>query len=107
MSLFPVLSSTQVLLFETTSGFLEFMVCQIMLLSDALLCSTQVLLLENTRFHAGDVANDPGFAAALASLADVYVCDAFGVMHRDQASVTVSTGGCPLGVAVCEAMGWC
>jgi phosphoglycerate kinase len=51
---------------------------------------SQVLLLENTRFHSGDVSNDPGFAAALASLADVYVCDAFGVMHRDQASVTVS-----------------
>lgn len=49
----------------------------------------QACLLENTRFHAGDTANDPAFAAALGSLADVYVCDAFGVVHRDQGSVTV------------------
>lgn len=49
----------------------------------------QACLLENTRFHAGDVDNDPAFAKALAALCDVFVCDAFGVMHRDQASVTV------------------
>ncbi|KAJ9530413.1 hypothetical protein QJQ45_000787 [Haematococcus lacustris] len=48
----------------------------------------QACLLENTRFHAGDVDNDPDFARALGQLADVYVLDAFGVMHRDQASVT-------------------
>ncbi|KAL6750909.1 phosphoglycerate kinase [Haematococcus lacustris] len=48
----------------------------------------QACLLENTRFHAGDVDNDPAFARALGQLADVYVLDAFGVMHRDQASVT-------------------
>lgn len=50
----------------------------------------QAVLLQNTRMHAGDTANDPQFAAQLARLADVYVCDAFGVIHRDQASVTVS-----------------
>ena len=49
----------------------------------------QACLLENTRFHAGDTANDPEFAKALAELADIFVCDAFGVVHRDQASVTV------------------
>jgi hypothetical protein len=48
-----------------------------------------VVLLENTRFHAGDTRNDDGFAAALGALADVYVCDAFGVLHRKNASVTV------------------
>ncbi|KAJ9530540.1 hypothetical protein QJQ45_012523 [Haematococcus lacustris] len=48
----------------------------------------QACLLENTRFHAGDVDNDPAFARALGQLADVYVLDAFGAMHRDQASVT-------------------
>ncbi|KAG2429767.1 hypothetical protein HXX76_010551 [Chlamydomonas incerta] len=48
----------------------------------------QVLLLQNTRFHAGDGANDPGFAGALAALCDVFVQDAFGVLHRDQGSVT-------------------
>jgi phosphoglycerate kinase len=47
----------------------------------------EVLLLENLRFHAGEEANDPGFAAALAALGDVYVNDAFSVSHRAHASV--------------------
>ena len=54
----------------------------------------QACLLENTRFHAGDVDNDPAFAKALAELCDIFVCDAFGVMHRDQASVTVGGWAC-------------
>lgn len=46
-----------------------------------------VCLLENLRFHAGEKSNDPDFADALASLADAYVCDAFGTAHRAHASV--------------------
>ena len=48
--------------------------------------SGQVLLLENLRFHAEEEANDPAFSKALASLAEVYVNDAFGTAHRAHAS---------------------
>jgi phosphoglycerate kinase len=47
----------------------------------------QILCLENTRFHGGEEANDPDFAAQLAKLGDLYVDDAFSVAHRAHASV--------------------
>jgi phosphoglycerate kinase len=45
-----------------------------------------VVLLENVRFHAGEEANDPAFAAQLAELGDLYVNDAFSAAHRAHAS---------------------
>ena len=46
----------------------------------------EAILLENVRFHAEETKNDPGFSKALASLADVYVNDAFGTAHRAHSS---------------------
>ena len=46
----------------------------------------QIVLLENTRFHAGETTNDPDLAAAMADLGDVYCNDAFSAAHRAHAS---------------------
>ncbi len=48
--------------------------------------SGEITLLENVRFHKGEKANDPKFAAQLAELADIFVNDAFSVSHRAHAS---------------------
>jgi phosphoglycerate kinase len=50
------------------------------------LAAGDVLMLENVRYEPGETKNDPAFARALASLADVYVNDAFGAAHRAHAS---------------------
>ncbi|HKD46566.1 MAG TPA: phosphoglycerate kinase [Rhizomicrobium sp.] len=48
----------------------------------------EVLLLENTRFHAGEEKNDPAFAEQVASLGDIFVNDAFSAAHRAHATTT-------------------
>jgi phosphoglycerate kinase len=52
----------------------------------AAMADGDILLLENLRFHAGEEANDPDFAAELASNGDLYVNDAFSAAHRAHAS---------------------
>lgn len=53
----------------------------------AAMSSGEIVLLENLRFHPEEKADDPAFAEQLASLAEVYVNDAFGASHRAHASV--------------------
>ena len=57
--------------------------------------SGQILLLENLRFHAEEEANEAAFSQELASLADVYVNDAFGSAHRAHASTAGVTAYLP------------
>jgi len=52
----------------------------------AALSPGDILLLENTRFNPGEEANDPELSKRLAALADVYISDAFGTVHRAHAS---------------------
>jgi len=52
----------------------------------AALCSGDVMLLENTRFIKGETKNDPELSRDLASLADIFVNDAFGTAHRAHSS---------------------
>ena len=66
----------------------------------AALKNGEVMLLENVRFHAAEEKNDPEFAKELASMADIFVNDAFGTAHRAHSSTAgvAMYGGLP---AVC------
>jgi phosphoglycerate kinase len=59
------------------------------------LANGSILVLENTRFHPGEKQNDPEMAKQLASLAEIFVNDAFGSAHRAHASTTGVAGYLP------------
>lgn len=84
-SLRPVAEYLDTLL-EAPVSFAEDCIGPVAEAAAASLRAGQVLVLENTRFHAGEKKNDPQMARQLASLADVFVNDAFGTAHRAHAS---------------------
>lgn len=89
-SLFPVAKRLQQLL-DKPVAFATDCVGEAAQKAAAQLKPGQVLLLENLRFHAGEEANDSTFAGQLARLADVFVQDGFGVVHRTHASTDAVT----------------
>ncbi|MBI2774824.1 phosphoglycerate kinase [Candidatus Dependentiae bacterium] len=72
--------------FEKNNLHLEFA----QTIDEAKKSTAQIVLLENLRFFAGELGNDADFAKALASCGDYYVCEAFGTVHRDHASLTLT-----------------
>jgi len=67
-------------------GFAEDCIGPMAMQAVAGMAGGDVLVLENTRYHAAEEKNDPDFAAALAELADIFVNDAFSAAHRAHAS---------------------
>ena len=84
-SLRPVAAAVSDLL-KRPVGFAADCIGEVATAAIAAMKDGDVLLLENTRFHKGEEKNDPAFVAALASLGDVYVNDAFSAAHRAHAS---------------------
>jgi phosphoglycerate kinase len=86
MSLKPIAEALGVSLGGRKVGFAADCIGPVAEKAVAALAPGEALLLENVRFHAGEEKNEPGFAAALAKLGDLYVNDAFSCAHRAHAS---------------------
>lgn len=86
LSLKPVADRLGQILRVSTVKFVEAAVGESVKQALTTLKPGEVLLLENLRFEPGEEANDPVFAKQLAALAEIYVNDAFGTMHRAHAS---------------------
>ncbi len=84
-SLKPVAAALETILKQPV-GFAEDCIGPVAAAAVKQLQPGQILVLENTRFHAGEENNDPAFAKQLASLGDVYINDAFSAAHRAHAS---------------------
>ena len=85
-SLFPVAKRLDTFLPDTNVSFVNECIGEKAQTAVQKLKPGELLLLENVRFHAEEEKNDPEFAKQLASLADVFVQDGFGVVHRAHAS---------------------
>jgi phosphoglycerate kinase len=85
MSLAPVAAALSIVL-ERHVSFAEDCIGDCAAEAVGALQDGDVLVLENTRFHAGEEANDPALSRHLASLADLFVSDAFSTAHRAHAS---------------------
>jgi phosphoglycerate kinase len=90
-SLFPVAKRLSELLGNETVSFAKDCIGQDAERAVADLQPGQVLLLENLRFHPEEEKNDELFAGKLASMADIFVQDGFGVVHRAHASTDAIT----------------
>ena len=88
MSLAQTLPALRVALPNVTINFIDDCVGEKVKAAASALKNGEVLLLENLRFYAGEEAGDAAFAAGLASLADIYVNDAFSCSHRAHASIS-------------------
>lgn len=93
-SLFPVAKRLQQLL-DRPVGFATDCIGDSAKKAGGALQADQVLLLENLRFHKEEEANDDAFAKQLAGLADIFVQDGFGVVHRAHASTEAITHHLP------------
>lgn len=93
-SLFPVAKRLDELL-ETPVSFTDVCVGEKAVAAAKKLKDGEILLLENLRFHPEEENNDDGFAAELAKLADMFVQDGFGVVHRAHASTDAVTKHLP------------
>jgi phosphoglycerate kinase len=85
MSLAPVAAETAKLLGQAV-GFVGDCIGDAPAAAIAAMAPGDVIMLENTRFHAGEEKNEPGFVAALAAHGDLFVNDAFSAAHRAHAS---------------------
>ncbi len=85
-SLKPVAERLKIALAPRPVSFVEETVGSKAVAATNALAPGSVLLLENTRFHAGEESNDDAFAKQLGELGDVFVNDAFGAAHRAHAS---------------------
>jgi phosphoglycerate kinase len=86
-SLRPIAAKLQELAPETKVHFVDDCIGEVPKRAIEALAPGEIVVLENLRYHGGEVQNDPAFAKSLAELGDLYVDDAFSSAHRAHASI--------------------